>query len=115
MKAEIQESAVDSLAGADALIVVGERHDIFAHLSSGQAPAVLPGKGVASAIVIAQRIANRIIGVGSAAIRNQQIAPSGMGQGDNSSPLSPMFFRSVNQHCNQIPAIFWEFPLRKFL
>ena len=58
---------VGIFAGADALVVVGEGHDIFAHLSSGQAPAVLPGKGVASAVIVAQRIADLVCRYSSSA------------------------------------------------
>ena len=69
---------VGIFAGADALVVVGEGHDIFAHLSSGQAPAVLPGKGVASAVIVAQRITDLVIGNALSAISRKFIAPIGI-------------------------------------
>ena len=66
---------VGIFAGADALVVVGEGHDIFAHLSGGQAPAVLPGKGVASAVIVAQRITDLVIGNALTSVCGQLVAP----------------------------------------
>ena len=66
---------VGIFAGADALVVVGEGHDIFAHLSSGQAPAVLPGKGIGFAVVIAQGIADLVIGDALTSVCGQLVAP----------------------------------------
>ena len=71
-------NSVNIFAGADTFIIIAKGHDIFAHLSSGQAPAVLPGKGVASAVIVAQRIANFVVSKTLSAISSKFIAPIGI-------------------------------------
>ena len=71
-------NSVNIFAGADTFIIIAKGHNIFAHLSGGQAPAVLPGKGVASAVIVAQRIADLVIGNALSAISRKFIAPIGI-------------------------------------
>ena len=70
---------IDRFAGTKSISIVFKGKRDRSVVRHSKPPPTGPSKMPLCAIVIAGRVANRIISVGSAAIRNQQIAPSGMG------------------------------------
>ena len=71
-------NSVNIFAGADTFIIIAKGHNIFAHLSGGQAPAVLPCEGIAFTVVIAQGIADLVIGNALTSVCSQLVAPVGI-------------------------------------
>ena len=68
-------NSVNIFAGADTFIIIAKGHNIFAHLSGGQASAIFRGEGIAFAVVIAQGIADLVIGDALTSVCGQLVAP----------------------------------------
>ena len=67
--------AVGGLGGTDAFFVILERKGCSA-INGSKLSAVLPSKGVVQPVVIAQRIADGIVGNGCAVVLGELIAPA---------------------------------------
>ena len=69
-------NTIARLGGTDAVMVVSKGQGVGANVSSLQPSAILPGEGVAAAVVIGQGVADLVIGKVYTTVSGQQVAPT---------------------------------------